>query len=471
MANIVPVYKSGDPSLVSNYRPISLLCCISKVLERCVYNYIYPLVKDCITENQFGFLPKHSTTLQLLKVYNDIHMKLDANSQIDVIFLDLSKAFDTVPHDLLIVKLKKYGFSGNLLDWFRNYTTGRKQQVVLDGCMSDKLPVKSGVPQGSILGPLLFLLYINDLEINVNNSKLALFADDTKLYREINDINDSLLLQHDLDRVADWSRSWGLTFNESKCTHMSISRKSCTLNCSYHLNHITISKVYVSKDLGILIDNHLKFDQHIQQSVLKANRVLWMLKRSIVDTNCEIKKLFYVSLVRPILEYGSQLWSPYMKKHVYSIESVQRSASRFILNYQELNYDQRLRSLKLLPLMYRREFLDIMLFYKIFHNKTPLNISDFFTLNVNERYDVRVSNDIYVPFARTEQYRNSFFVRVLHLWNKLPRDIRNIDFGMSGSFFKRKLKLFFENKLNNEFVADNYCTWSIDCRCTSCRPR
>ena len=162
-ANIVPIHKKAERKYVENYRGISLLPVLSKVFERYVYNYVYPHIRNKIYHFQHGFLKQSSTVTQLLEVMNDINNSLDNNHQTDVIYLDFSKAFDSVPHYLLVHKLKSYGFSENLMNWFRDYLSSRKQRVCIDGCCSQWLPVLSGVPQGSILGPILFLLYVNDI--------------------------------------------------------------------------------------------------------------------------------------------------------------------------------------------------------------------------------------------------------------------------------------------------------------------
>ena len=200
MANITPVFKQDDSSLVQNYRPISLLCTVSKVLERCVFNHCYPHLIQFIYHLQHGFLKGRSTETQLLEVYHDILASLACGKEIDAIYLDLSKAFDRVLHNLLISKLERYGICGPLLHWFRSYLSGRYQRVVLEGGYSDWLPVSSGVPQGSILGPLLFIVYANDLpDYATNGSTLALFADDSKLYRAMVSDLSPVILQHDLD--------------------------------------------------------------------------------------------------------------------------------------------------------------------------------------------------------------------------------------------------------------------------------
>ena len=200
-ANVVPVHKKGNKSQVSNYRPISLLCIVSKVMERYIYNSVYNIVEPLINTHQHGFMTGKSCTTQLLSVYDTVGKHLDEGKQTDMIFLDFSKAFDSVNHNLLINKLQKLGFSGKLLLWITDYLKDRSQKVVLDGSTSEWVPVTSGVPQGSILGPLLFLLFINDMPDCTEHSILSLFADDAKCFRIINNIEDCEQLQRDVNSL------------------------------------------------------------------------------------------------------------------------------------------------------------------------------------------------------------------------------------------------------------------------------
>ncbi|CAB3995279.1 Hypothetical predicted protein [Paramuricea clavata] len=258
LANVSPVLKKDDPTLASNYRPISLLSIISKTFERWVYNHCYPHLSH-FYHLQHGFLRGKSTVTQLLHVYQEILDLLAGGKEVDAIHLDLSKAFDRVQHHMLLYKLEQYGISGSLLQWFRSYLSDRYQRVALDGTLSDWLPVTSGVPQGSILGPLLFLVYINDMPGYVGQgSSIALFADDPKLYRPINSASHHLL-QSDLSGLQNWSNDWGMTFSPSKCKVMHMSRKKVCSSASlqYHLNDKPLESVTHISDLGVIVSKDL----------------------------------------------------------------------------------------------------------------------------------------------------------------------------------------------------------------------
>lgn len=217
-ANLVPIHKSDSKSLVSNYRGISILDVPSKLLARQVYSKIFGIISSYIAQWQHGFLPGRSTVSQLAQVVHQFAKALEMRQQVDVIYLDFSKAFDQVPHEKLLFKLECLGIKGPLLAWFRSYLSGRRHRVVTDNEASDFLPVTSGVPQGSILGPLLFLVYINDMPgVISGDTSLPLFADDSKCFRLILCQDDGDKLQEDLNKLFEWSRIWGMEFNVKKC--------------------------------------------------------------------------------------------------------------------------------------------------------------------------------------------------------------------------------------------------------------
>ena len=214
------------------------MCVTSKVAERCIYNCIINPIRTFIYDFRYGFLKNSSTTTQLVQIFNDIQYVIDNNGQSDVLYIDLSKAFDTIPHDLLILKLKYYGFHGSLLKWLCSYLSGRQQRVFISGVPSAWLPVTSGVPQGSILGPLLFLLYINDLPINVRHSKIALFADDAKCVKNVKSVASCIELQSDLDSIFSSSQKWRMIFNITKCYIISFTILNNPVSVNYSMNGV-----------------------------------------------------------------------------------------------------------------------------------------------------------------------------------------------------------------------------------------
>ena len=226
-------FKKGKRDFVENYRPIALLPVISKVLKRCVLAGLRDHISHLISREQHGFLAGGSCVTQLRRVLHYIGGQVDAGKQIDIIYLDMSKAFDKVDHTKLLARLYQYGITGKLHDWFRSYLKGRKQQVTVLGATSRELPVTSGVPQGSLLGPILFLLFVDDLPNIVKTSTVACYADDPEIFKSIDSITDSNALQSDLNDLVSWSESSGLIFNQSKCKYQSITRKKIT--CTAHL--------------------------------------------------------------------------------------------------------------------------------------------------------------------------------------------------------------------------------------------
>lgn len=248
---IVPIHKKGEKHLVQNYRPVSLLSSVSKIMERCVADYIFDCISARLHVLQHGFMKNRSSSTQLLKVYNTIGSVLDAGGQVDVIFLDFTKAFDSVSHACLLYKLQYvFGFDERLLKWFESYLSNRSQCVIIEGERSDWKPVTSGVPQGSILGPLLFLLFINDMPDVIVSSTVALFADDCKVFKVIRNERDCQLLQDDLKKLNDWSTKWNMNFNASKCKIMRITRSNSPVEFNYYLdgtqNVLGILRIWVS---------------------------------------------------------------------------------------------------------------------------------------------------------------------------------------------------------------------------------
>ena len=459
-ANVAPVFKKGSKECVNNYRPISLLCIVSKVMEKCIYNHVFPAVEPHIYSLQHGFVRGRSCATQLLHVYNNIGHTLDQGGQTDIVYLDISKAFDSVPHALIVHKLRMYGFNGNLLRWLESYLSGRRQRVLVEGSLSDWLPVTSGVPQGSILGPLLFLLYINDMPSVVRSAKIALFADDAKLVMKISNVEDCLALQDDLNNLSDWGKTWGMYFNVSKCKVLTVSRSHNPFTKEYCINENILEHVGNFKDLGVVIDSKLTFREHVRTLINKANAVNGMIKRTFgYNAPLNVKRTLYTSLTRSVLEYCSTVWSPFLHSDIMGIERVQRSMTRFMLGYPDgVSYPERCLTLNILPLSYRRQFNDLLFLFKIIHG---IHCTDFQSklrlVQVNS--GLRSGNQgtlLRSNLVSTCNFQNSYLIRIVPTWNSLPRELRDCS---NLQQFKRGLNDHFTTKLQESYNPDQPCTW------------
>ena len=332
-ANVSPIFKKGEKSDPSNYRPISLTCILCKVMEHIIASNLTAHLNrhNILHDLQHGFRQKRSCETQLLQLVEDLGKQLIKGNQIDLVLLDFSKAFDKVNHLKLLFKLSQHGVKGNTLNWIRSFLLGRTQAVVLEGERSAEAPVTSGVPQGSVLGPLLFLLYINDLPQNIQ-SQVRLFADDTAVYLTVTSSEDANTLQADLDTLQEWERTWDMEFNPSKCQVLHITCSRQPLQSQYTLHGQFLESVDSAKYLGVNITQDLNWNHHINEITGKANRTLGFVKRNVKTKNEAVKELAYKTLVRPQVEYASSVWNPHTKQNISKIEMVQRRAARWVKN-------------------------------------------------------------------------------------------------------------------------------------------
>ena len=463
---ISPIFKSGEKTSVTNYRPISLLCILSKVLERLIYDKIIDFVTSSICNVQFGFLKSRSSVQQLLLFYDHLLSSHSQKTQIDTLYLDFKKAFDKVPHDYLLIKLQHIGITGNLWLFFKNYLQNRLHCVTINKCTSPTLSVISGVPQGSILGPLLFLIYINDLPSSLSSSKPLLFADDTKCLKTIRDLSDSQLLQSDIDSLSEWSNTWLLPFNPSKCVILRFFSSSPDLTPAYYLDNTPISISNLQKDLGVTISSDLSWSQHYSNISSKAYKILGLLRRSFNSTNSvQTKKMLYLSLIKSRITYASQLWRPHKKKDIEILERVQRRATKFILQDYNSDYKSRLISLKLLPFMMSLEISDI-----IFYISSLKNPQDHFDISSRIKSfssSTRASSNkklIHNASPSHLSHHHFFFNRLPRLWNCLPP----LDLNSSIATLKNQLKSIFWSHFISNFNPDNSCTFHLLCPCSTC---
>ena len=337
--------------------------------------------------------------------------------------LDFSKAFDKVPHKRLLSKLLAYGINGELLNWFESFLTNRVQRVVCDGEISDPKCVLSGVPQGTVLGPLLFLLYVNDIPDNIT-STVRLFADDCLVYRTTNSPADQQLLQEDLNRLENWQNKWQMNFNPSKCHILTISSKKEYKSPNFTLCNQTLKHVNSHPYLGVEIDSKLRWNNHINNISNKANSVLGLLKRNLSHCPLDVKTTAYKALVRPKLEYSSVVWDPHHQCDIDKLESVQRRAARFCLGDYSYtsSVSNMLTKLEWPPLKTRRRNMRLTMLYKIRNNLVSIEKNNHLIPTTNR--PTRYSHDLkyHVPYAKKNVYKYSFFPHTLTDWNVLPTD-------------------------------------------------
>jgi hypothetical protein len=346
--------------------------------------------------------------------------------------------------------------------------------VVIEGVESGYSLVHSGVPQGSILGPLLFIYYVNDLSIyaNEHQCEMFLYADDAKICKSINNINDCVNLQASLTVLNLWCVKWGMKFNSSKSVYISFGKN--TFNYNYSLNGEPLLKVEEYTDLGLIVNSNLKWDSHVNTMLTKANKRLGFVKRSLgYKCHTKIKLTSYKTLVRPILEFGSTVWSGLSKKSVMRIESLQRRASSYILNNFTLNYKDRLIQCDLLPLSYRRELLDIVFYYGFLHNIIEVNLPNVHMLPPGQGVRTRQAMDgllLRANINTTRLYGMFFNNRITKLWNHIPYEIRNTDLNENGknTTFKKKLKDWMFSNMVGLYNVDNFCSWTLRCLCHQC---
>lgn len=346
----------------------------------------------------------HRSILTNLAVYSDyITTAMEKSMEVHSVYTDFSKAFDKVNIDILLVKLGWFGVRGELLEWFRSCLTGRKQFVTFNGSQSETFSPESGVPQGSILGPILFLIFINDLIFNIE-AEILVFADDMKIFKAIKCASDCDAIQRSICLVNRWCLINGLPLNPSKCFHISFTNKTNTTNFVYHIGGNSIAKVNQIKDLGVTFDSKMSFHPHIVSIVSRAHRNLGFVMRMTKDfDNTDCIKHLYCALVRNGMEFASQIWSPHQVTYSNKIEAVQRKLTRFLnfkLHIPKLVYTDRLLKFDLITLYDRRMLADMILLFKLINGLLDVDLSGRVVYHT-PAYPTRYHPVFQLPFSRT----------------------------------------------------------------------
>lgn len=450
-AFISPIHKKGSKNEIVNYRPISKLCIIAKVFERIVYGQLYSALRTSLPVSQHGFVRGRSTVTNLALLNEFVTDSMDGGAQADVVYTDYSKAFDRIDHKMLILKLQMAGIRGDLLRWFTSYIDNRSQAVVLANYTSNWTRVPSGVPQGSLLGPLLFLIFVADIDTCFQNSTLLSFADDMKIFKSIKNEDDAVALQEDLSRLDNYCIKNKLDLNVSKCFIMSFSRKKNLISYNYTLQSQHLKRVSEMRDLGVIHDSKFIFDSHITSIVGKASKSLGFIMRCSKEfKNIKTIKILYSTYVRCHLEYASQIWNPRYAVYIDRIERIQRKLIRF-LNFKtynnEKNYYKSCAHFHFLPLQHRRKVSDVLFLKKIMVSSIDCpNLLSHVNLYAPTR-TYRYSSLFYLPSVATNYRQNSVIYRCCNTFNNFMNEINSdLDIFSSGL-------ATFRTKLNNNFFS------------------
>ena len=340
------------------------------------------------------------------------------------------------------------------------------QCVILNGFISDPLPVISGVPQGSILGPLLFLIFVNDIPDSVTSSTSFLFADDTKCLKTTTCLSECVSLQRDLQYLSGWSQKWNLTFNEHKCVLLRFfPGHSPHLTYKYSINSKQISAHDHHRDLGVIMSSNLSWNEHLKYILSKAYKTLGLIRRTFCSAhNPSTKKILYLSLVRPQLMYCSQIWRPHLLKDIITLEKVQRRATKFILNDFTSDYKSRLMELKILPLMMQLELNDMMFLLRCLKEPTEAfrvsSYVNFCSTSTRSSSYLKIQHTM----SRTNTTRHFYFNRIPRLWNSFPA----INLDLSSPSIKRRLQQFLWDYFIHNFDSDMPCSYHLTCPCAKC---
>ena len=443
-AEVRPIFKKGDKSNPGNYRPVSLTCIVCKIFETFIKNSLtnHLIVNNILSDVQFGFVSGRNTITQLLVTINEWMSELDNDTPVDAAYLDFRKAFDTVPHQRLIKKLHTYGIRGSILNWITSFLTDRTQFVKINNSVSENMRVTSGVPQGSVLGPTLFIYFINDLPRVVEKANVMIFADDTKVFKSVDKSENVSCLQNAIDHMYSWTQQWLLQFNKEKCKMLHLGRKNQQKDYFIGNNEerIKLETTDLEKDLGVHIDTNLDFKKHINNTVKKASYTSYKILKNFTFKDSKILVPLFKTLIRPILEYGNTVWCNGLKKYTTKIENVQRRFTKHIKGISELPYEERLARIKLPSLEYRQLRGDLIQVYKIAHNfYNPVTTKSLFTFSSSQR--LRGHNfKIIKQRTNKSRYANFFTNRVTNSWNSLPSNVVN---AKSIDSFKNQLDNFY----------------------------
>ena len=483
LAFVVPIHKKGSKSNVGNYRPISLTSLVMKTFEKIIREELFLRCTEHLDNRQHEFLPSKSCCTQMVQLCDSISISLNENIRSDVIYFDFAKAFDSVNHDIILSKLKyQYHIDGLLLKFITNYLKNRKQKVVIGNEISSARDVLSGVPQGSIIGPLLFVLFINDITRGLSpGTNIALYADDTKIWRKIYGEDDHQILQHDISYLLNWAVQNKIVFHPNKCKVLSITHLRPPfldilpeIQFMYHLGSEMLDYCESEKDLGIIVNSKLNWNEHCDYIISKFHKKMGLLRRTChFVKNPNRRRVLYITLVRSLFEHCPIVWRPSSTTIMQKLENLQKHALKWILNdfenYTNVLYILKCKFLKIVPIESRFDYHDLTFFQSIFYGHSPVKLPQYLSLfdgttrlrsthldrlclvsSVSPKFSASRSNTDTEHAPRN--FEHSYFYRTHLAWNRLPFQLREIE---CHTAFKEKLVKHLWNELHQQYFPDD----------------
>lgn len=458
-SKITPIFKSGSRNDITCYRGISSTSSMPKLFEAVICKSFSDKVSKLVTFNQHGFLPGRSTTTNLVEFTNIATNTIEKHKQLDVIHTDFSKAFDSCSHARTLESLHEFGFSSKFISWVKSYMSNRIQYVEIKGEVSKQILATSGVPQGSHLGPWFFIIFINGLSNIIKNSKILMYADDLKIFRTIENLNDAHLLQDDINNLVDWCEKVKLNLNINKCKSMSFHRKLAPIIYDYYINSTKLSQITEVRDLGVTFTHNMSFNKHIDNIILKANQMLGFIRRWTKDlssVNCIL--VLYFAYVRSQLEYAVPVWNPFYEVHIKRFEAIQKKFLTFLYyknggeyntniphheNIQNMpSYNDLCSELNLLSLSNRRKFLSCCFIFNIIqgYSDSPFILQSI-SFEVPSK-SLRNHNILHIQHHRTNYGMHEPINSMSKSFNKISD---TFDFNISKNLFKSSLKKHLSN--------------------------
>lgn len=466
-ARILPAFKDGEDTELSNYRPISILPCFSKILERIMYNRLYTFLckHNILYKKQFGFQAGHSTDHAIIHLVNEILQSFNENKYTLGVFIDLSKAFDTVDHTILLDKLENYGVKHTNLKWFRSYLSSRKQVICYEGNKTNYENIICGVPQGSILGPLLFLIYINDLHTSSKVLNSILFADDTNLFYSHQNINTLFeTVNKELLHLNEWLKANKLSLNTTKTKYTFFHKLSVADDIPLKLPNLYINKTQINRErkmkfLGVILDETLTWKSHIDLIQSKVAKSLGILYKAKFLLNQKRLKNIYFSFIHSYLNYANIAWASIHYTKLKKLHNQQKHASRIIYNEDRMTSAQPLlNKLRALNIYQINIYQTLLFMYKIRNNLAPNILKSNFQ-HINHKYPTRHSAHNFQQ-PKTISKRTSFSIsnRGPFLWNNILEDHEKTILQFSVFKHKSKRKSFLLRMKSHIFNFQVYIT-------------